>query len=64
WQPLVPRAQDGTPALCLRCDRFHHIAAICQTPTRFEGTCDTCGEYGHESWECIYGSPTFLVHQQ
>ena len=62
WQPLSPRAQDGTPAQCLRCGDFDHIDAICHTPTRFEGTCDTCGEYGHEQWECIHGYPTFAEH--
>ena len=29
------------------------MAEICTTPQRFEGTCNSCGQYGHRHYNCI-----------
>ena len=38
---------------CKRCGRLGHMAQICTTPQRFEGTCNNYGQYGHHHHNCI-----------
>ena len=33
------------------------MARICRAPSRFEGICDSCGQYGHRTRYCIRNQP-------
>ena len=45
--PPPPNSPMGGVYQCKRCGRLGHMAQICTTPQRFEGTCNSCGQYGH-----------------
>ena len=38
------------------------MARICRAPPRFEGTCGTCGQYGHRMRYCIRNQPAPHAH--
>ena len=38
------------------------MARICRAPSRFEGICDTCGQYGHRMRYCIRNQPAPHAH--
>ena len=38
------------------------MARICRAPSRFEGTCDTCGQYGHRMRYFIQNQPAPHAH--
>ena len=38
------------------------MARICRAPSRFEGTCGTCGQYGHRLRYCIRNQPAPYAH--
>ena len=48
-----PPSPDGSGPHCERCGRKGHVARICRAPSRFEGICDTCGQYDHRMRYCI-----------
>ena len=48
---------NGSVPHCERCRRKGHVATICREPLRFEGTCGTCGQYGHRMRYCIQNQP-------
>ena len=43
----------GSVPRCERCGRLGHVANICATPLRYEGTCDLCGQFGHRWYRCV-----------
>ena len=51
--PPPPNSPMGSVYQCKRCRRLEHMAQICTTPQRFEGTCNSCGQYGHRYHNCI-----------
>ena len=51
--PAPPNSPMGGMYQCKRCGRLEHMAQICTTPQRFEGTCKSCGQYGHRHHNCI-----------
>ena len=46
-QEESPPSSKGSVPHCERCGRKGHVARICRAPSRLEGTCGTCGQYGH-----------------
>ena len=51
--PPPPSSPMGSVYQCKRCGRLGHMAQICTTPQRFEGTCNSCGQYGYRFHNCI-----------
>ena len=48
-----PNTPMGGVYQCKRCGRLGRMVQICTTPQRFEGTCNSCGQYGHRHHNCI-----------
>ena len=61
-QEESPPSPDGSGTHCERCGRKDHVARICRAPSRFEGICDTCGQYGHRMRYCIRNQPAPHAH--
>ena len=61
-QEESPPSPDGSVPHCERCGRKDHVARICRAPSRFEGICDTCGQYGHRMRYCIRNQPAPHAH--
>ena len=52
--PLPPSSPMGSVCQCKRCGgRLGYMAQIVTTPQRFEGACNSCGQYGHRHHNCI-----------
>ena len=51
--PPPPNSPMGSMYQCKRRGRLGHMAQICTTPQRFEGTCNCCGQHGHRYHNCI-----------
>ena len=56
-QEESPPSPDGSGPHCERCGRKGHVARICRAPSKFEGICDTCGQYDHRMRYCIRNQP-------
>ena len=61
-QEESPPSPDGSGPHCERCGRKGHVARICRAPSRFEGICDTWGQYGHRMRYCIQNQPAPHAH--
>ena len=65
-QEESPPSPNGSPngwvPHCERCGRKAHVARICRAQLRFEGTCGTCGQYGHRMRYCIRNQPAPHAH--
>ena len=61
-QKESPPSPDGSGPHCERCGRQGHVARICRAPSRFEGICDTWGQYGHRMRYCIRNQPAPHAH--
>ena len=61
-QEESPPSPDGSGPHCERCGRKGHVARICRAPSRFEGTCGFCGQYGHRMRHCIRNQPAPHAH--
>ena len=61
-QEESPLSPDGSAPHCERCGRKGHVASICRAPSRFEGICDTCGQYDHRVRYCIQNQPAPHAH--
>ena len=61
-QEESPPSPDGSALHCERCGRKGHVARICRAPSRFEGICDTCGQYDHRMRYCIRNQPAPHAH--
>ena len=61
-QEESPPSPNGSVPHCERCGRKDHVARICRAPLRFEGTCGTCGQYGHRMRHCIRNQPAPHAH--
>ena len=61
--PPPPNSPMGGVYQCKRCARLGHMAEICTTPQRFEGTCNSCGEYGHRPYNCITNTSNLTYHK-
>ena len=61
-QEESPPSSDGSGPHCERCGRKGHVARICRAPSRFEGICGTCGQYGHRMRYCIQNQPSPHAH--
>ena len=61
-QEESPPSPDGSRPHFERCGRKGHVARICRAPSRFEGICDTCGQYGHRMRYCIQSQPAPHAH--
>ena len=61
-QEESPPSPNGLVLHCERCGRKGHVARICRAPLRFEGTCGTCGQYGHRMRHCIRNQPAPHAH--
>ena len=61
-QEQSPPSPDGSVLHFERCGRKGHVARICRAPSRFEGICDTCGQYGHRMRYCIRNQPAPHAH--
>ena len=61
-QEESPPSPDGSGPHCERCGRKGHVARICRAPSRFEGICDTRGQYGHRMRYCIRNQPAPHAH--
>ena len=61
-QEESPPSPDSSVPHCERCGRKSHVARICRAPSRFEGICDTCGQYGHRMRYCIRNQPAPHAH--
>ena len=61
-QEESPPSPDGSVPHCERRRRKGHVAKICSAPSRFEGICDTCGQYGHRMRYCIRNQPAPHSH--
>ena len=52
--PPPPSSPMGSVCQCKRCGgRLGYMAQIVTTPQRFEGACNSCGQYGHRHHNCI-----------
>ena len=51
--PPLPNSPMSSVYQCKRCGRLGHMAQICTTPQRFEGTCNSCSQYGPRHHNCI-----------
>ena len=61
-QEESPPSPDGSGPHCERCGRKRHVARICRAPSRFEGICNSCGQYGHRMRYCIRNQPAPHAH--
>ena len=61
-QDESPPSPNGSVLHYERCGRKDHVANICRAPLRFEGTCGTCGQYGHRMHYCIRNQPAPHAH--
>ena len=61
-QEESPPSPNGSVPHYERCGRKGHVARICRAPLRFEGTCGTCGQYGHRMRHCIRNQPAPHAH--
>ena len=61
-QEESPPSPNGSVPHCERCGRKGHVARTCRAPLRFEGTCGTCGQYGHRMRYCIRSQPAPHAH--
>ena len=61
-QEESPPSSHGSVPHCEQCGRKGHMARICRTPLRFEGTCGFCGQYGHRMRHCIRNQPAPHAH--
>ena len=61
-QEESPPSPDGSGPHCERCGRKSHVARICRAPSRFEGICNSCGQYGHRMRYCIRNQPAPHAH--
>ena len=61
-QEESPPSPNGSVPHCERCGRRGHVARIWRAPSRFEGTCGTCGQYGHRMRYCIRDQPAPRAH--
>ena len=61
-QEESPPSPNGSVPHCERCGGKGHVARICRAPLRFEGTCGTCGQYGHRMRYCIRNQPASHAH--
>ena len=61
-QEESPLSPNGLAPHSERCGRKGHVAGICRAPSRFEGICGTCGQYGHWMRYCIRNQSSPHAH--
>ena len=60
--PPPPNSPMGGVYQRKRYGRLGHMAQICTTQQRFEGTCNSCGQYSHRHHNCIITNTYHNTH--